>query len=154
MCSSLNCRLHQILNRKQSPISIWMIFFDVTGNITQPQKTMLCLRSNPNPFTIVLSCYEPIGSNYDSTDRHYNFSIRRARCLHLMSHQTEKYKIMLRMFPPEKMSGENWESTMMSYHTSATTAATCSLGTIKNCGGGWWNRWSIPFSYCTIYPSS
>jgi hypothetical protein len=58
---------------------------------------------NSNSFTIILSRYEPIGSNYDSTDRHYNFSIRRARCLHLMSHQTEKYKIMLRMFP-------NWES--------------------------------------------
>jgi hypothetical protein len=72
---------HQILNRKQSPISIWMIFFDVTGNITQPHtQKLLCHLSNPNPFTTVLSCYEPIGSNYDSTDRHYNFSIRRALC--------------------------------------------------------------------------
>jgi hypothetical protein len=43
---------------------------------------------------------------------------------------------------------------MMSYHTSATTAATFSLGTIEDRGGGWWNRWSIPFSYGTIYPSS
>jgi hypothetical protein len=29
-----------------------------------------------------------------------------------------------------------------------------SLEQIKNRGGGWWNRWIIPFSYCTIYPSS
>jgi hypothetical protein len=54
----------------------------------------------------------------------------------------------------KKMSCENWESTMMSYHTSATTAATFSLGTIKNRSCGWWNRWSIPFTYGTIYPSS
>jgi hypothetical protein len=29
-----------------------------------------------------------------------------------------------------------------------------SPGTIKNRSGGCWNRWSIPFFYCTIYPSS
>jgi hypothetical protein len=32
---------------------------------------------------------------------------------------------------------------MMSYHTSATTGATFSLVTMKNHGGGWWNRWNI-----------
>jgi hypothetical protein len=31
---------------------------------------------------------------------------------------------------------------MMSYHTSATTAATFSLGTIENRSGGWCNRWN------------
>jgi hypothetical protein len=39
-----------------------------------------------------------------------------------------------RMFPPGKE--------MMSYHTSATTAASFSLGTIENRSGGWCNRWN------------
>jgi hypothetical protein len=97
---------------------------------------MLCHLSNPNPFTTVLQ-YPPrplFAFDVASNGKNTNIYIE-------CSHQ-------------KKMSGENWESTMMSYHTSATTAATFSLGTIKNRGGGWWNRWSIPFSYCTIYPSS
>jgi hypothetical protein len=63
--------------------------------------------------------------------------------MHWMSHQTEKYKPIHRMFPPEKdVRVRIVNSTMMSYHSSATTTAIFSIGTMENHGGGWWNRWN------------
>jgi hypothetical protein len=75
--------------------------------------------------------------------------------MHWMSYQLEKNtNVYIEcVLTRNRCPCENWESTMMSYHTSATTAATFSLGTIKNRGGGWWNQWSIPFSYCIILSS-
>jgi hypothetical protein len=93
---------------------------------------------------------------YHRIQRMHSPTTNGATDMHWMSYQTEKNtNVYIECVPTRKRCPcENWESTRMSYHTSATTAATFSLGTMENRGGGWWNRWSIPFSYCTIYPSS